>query len=114
MFGNAIKGLKFLKEAIKRDNANSQLRLLRAYVFNSLPQSFFPLKEKAIKDFKFVKNAYEFGNSGISQDLYHQVLYALGTAYQETGNSKKAEKTWKTLVAQSDDPKYQGLVDIEL
>ncbi|MDK2824330.1 MAG: hypothetical protein PWQ67_1128 [Clostridia bacterium] len=114
MFGNAIEGLKLLKQAIKRDPGNPQFRLLRAYVFNSLPQSFFPLKEKAIKDFKYVKNAYEQGNSNISQEMYWQVLYELGAAYRESGNDKKAQKTWEKLLAESTDPKYRELIDIEI
>ncbi|MFZ5942887.1 MAG: hypothetical protein ACOYVD_02170 [Bacillota bacterium] len=114
MFSNAIKGMNMLKQAISKDNTNVQLRLLRGYLLASLPDAFFPLSEKAIKDLRFVKNAYEQGKSEISEELYCRVLYDLGNLYQNTGGVKKCQKTWKKLLAINSDSPYKKLVDIDI
>ena len=113
MFGNAIRGLKMLKQAASRDWQNPTIRLLRAYLAYSLPESFFHLTERAIKDFRFVKAAYEQDNSIIPQELYWQILYDLGLAYQRIGNKEMAKKVWSKLLKQSTDPKYQALLNTE-
>lgn len=102
-----------LKQAASRDWQNPTIRLLRAYLAYSLPESFFHLTERAIKDFRFVKAAYEQDNSIIPQELYWQILYDLGLAYQRIGNKEMAKKVWSKLLKQSTDPKYQALLNTE-
>jgi len=114
MFGNAIQGLKMLKKAISKDNTNPQLRLLRGYLFASLPEAFFPLADKAAKDLKFVKNAFEQGKSKISEELYWRVIYDLGALYKRTGDYKRSQKAWKQLLEVASDPSYRELVDIDI
>jgi len=114
MFGNAIQSLKMLKKAINKDNTNPELRLLRGYVFAALPEAFFPLGDKAVKDLKFVKNAFEQGKSKISEELYWRVLYDLGAFYKRTGDYKRSQKTWKQLLEVASDPSYRELVDIDI
>jgi len=110
IFSNTIKGLKLLNRAISRNWKNPKIRLLRAYLAYSLPESFFHLTERAIKDFRQLKMAYEQDNNVFSRELYHQILYDLGIAYQRTGNNPKAKKVWSKLLKESEDPKYKALL----
>ncbi|MBO8169876.1 MAG: tetratricopeptide repeat protein [Thermoanaerobacteraceae bacterium] len=112
MFSNAIKGLATLKKAIGLDWNNAELRLLRGYLIYSLPAIFFhDLLEKAIKDFRFVKSAYEKGDASISEATYWQVLYDLGVCYQRVGDEVKAEKVWSRLLKKTTDSKYEALIN---
>lgn len=110
LFGDTIKGLKLLNRAIARDWNNAKLRLLRAYLTYSLPEAFFHLTQRALKDFRYLKAAYEQDNSLFSRELYHQILYDLGVAYERTGDSARAQKVWSKLLQENPDPKYQVLL----
>ncbi|MGI6605415.1 MAG: tetratricopeptide repeat protein [bacterium] len=110
LFGNTIKGLKHLKQAIARDWNNPRLHLLRGYLCYNLPESFFHLSQRAAKDLRFVKVAYEQDNSLLSQEAYWQLLYDLGVAYKRSGDYARAEKTWEQLLEVSLDPKFVSLV----
>lgn len=114
MFGNSIKGLVTLKKAIGRNWNNPELRLLRGYLVYSLPEAFFQdLTEVAVKDFKFVKTAYEKGQGDISKETYWQVLYDLGVCYRRAGDEKNCKKIWSRLLKKSTDLKYKSLVNID-
>jgi len=110
LFGDTIKGLKLLNRAIARDWNNPKLRLLRAYLTYSLPEAFFHLTQRALKDFRYLKTAYEQDNSLFSRELYHQILYDLGVSYQRTGDTVKAKKVWSKLLQENPDSKYQVLL----
>ncbi|HHW39886.1 MAG TPA: tetratricopeptide repeat protein [Syntrophomonadaceae bacterium] len=111
LFGDTIKGLKLLNRAISRDWNNPKLRLLRAYLTYSLPEAFFHLTQRALKDFRYLKTAYERDNSLFSRELYHQILYDMGVAYERTGETARAKKVWSKLLQESPDPKYQALLE---
>lgn len=106
IFSNTIQGLKHLNRAIGRDWSNPELRLLRGYLCYSLPESFFHLTERAVKDLRFVKMSYETGNASVSKDLYHRVLYDLGMAYQRLGQNAEAQKVWKKLMKENPESEY--------
>jgi hypothetical protein len=89
MFSNTFDGISHLNQAIKQDENNIELRIIRAYLFYSLPESFFPLTEMAIEDFEFLRTAYTIDNSIFSQELYHHILNDLGRAYQRVGYGHK-------------------------
>lgn len=110
IFGSAIKGLVHLNRAISRDRNNTRIRVLRAFLAYSLPEVFFHQTNRAIKDFKYLKMAYEQDNSVLSDELYHKILYNLGEAYHRTNDSKRAKKVWSKLMEVSSDPKYQSLI----
>lgn len=113
MFGNGIKGFVMLKKAIARDWSNPQLRVLRGYLAYNLPEAFFPMTERAVKDLRFVKSAYEQDNSLFSEEFYWQVLYDLGVAYRRLGDEVKAQKVWTKLMKVAPESKYKDLIDLE-
>jgi len=94
MFGNGIKGFKLVKEAAERDPNNPQLRILRGYLAYHLPENFFHMTGVAIKDFRFLIQAYKEDKSIFSKEFYRQVLYDLGAAYQRIGETGRARKVW--------------------
>lgn len=114
MFGKTIQALTLLKKAISKDGGNPVLHLLRGYLTFSLPENFFHMSQLAIKDFKFVKNAYENDNKILPIAQYWQLLYDLGTAYQRTNNQEMATKVWTKLQAECQDPHYLQLLDNKL
>lgn len=110
IFTNTIKGLKLLNSAIGRDSSNPKIRILRAYLMYSLPESFFQMTEKSIKDFRFLKSAYEMDKSIFDQEMYHRILYDMGVAHERIGEHEKAQKVWSKLLSESEDPKYRELL----
>jgi hypothetical protein len=110
IFGNAIKGLKLVNQAVSSDENNVRIRLLRAFLTNALPDGFFHLTQNAIKDFEFVKQAYERDNNVFSKDVYHQVLYHLGEGYRRVGQSDQAKQTRDILLKDGSAPMYTDLL----
>ncbi len=102
MFGETIKALKLLKSSIKSDNP--ELKFLRGYIYQSLPEGFFHSNDKAVRDLKAVKSAYEQNreNPPITKEQYVKLLYDLGHLYKKSSFIDKAVKTWKTLL--NEDP----------
>ncbi|MDI6870493.1 MAG: tetratricopeptide repeat protein [Bacillota bacterium] len=113
MFSKAVEGLLLLKKAVGKDWADPRIRLLRGYLCYSLPDTFFHLTSQAIKDFRFVKTAYEQGDGRVPEAAYWQVLYDLGRALKRAGETEEARKVWKRLLAVSSDPQFQTLVSAE-
>jgi tetratricopeptide (TPR) repeat protein len=157
IFSNTFRGIKLINEAVEDDSKNVDVRLVRAYLLYSLPESMFPMTEKAIEDFEYIKMVYENkkgekekkgqksqkgqksakGKKGkkdkmvyekkrgakgakgakdkkekvIPEELYHQILYDLGKAYQRTGEGWKTHAVWSQLPQQSSNPKYQSLLN---
>ena len=109
IFGNTIKGLKLVNQAVSLDENNVQIRLLRAFFTHSLPEGFFHLTQNAIKDFEFLQQAYERDNNVFSKDLYHKVLYHLGEGYRRVG-SDQAKTTWDILLKDSPASLYTDLL----
>lgn len=97
LFRDTIKGLKLLNRAVGRDPNNATIRLLRAYFTYSLPESFFHLTGRAIKDFRYLKTLYERDGSVFSKALYQQILRDLASAYKRTGQDEKARKVLANL-----------------
>ena len=114
MFGNGIKGYVMLKKAVARDWSNPRLRLLRGYLAYNLPPNFFPMTEKAVKDLRYVKSAYEQDSSLFSEEFYWQLLYDLGMAHRRMGEKAKAQKIWSKLAKVTTDPKYKDLIELEV
>lgn len=106
MFGETIKALKLLKSSIKSDNP--ELKLLRGYIYQSLPEGFFHSSANAVKDLKSVKLAYEQNpvNPPITKEQYVKLLYDLGFLYKKTSFVDKAMKTWKTLLKADPQSQY--------
>ncbi|MCG8402524.1 MAG: tetratricopeptide repeat protein [Firmicutes bacterium] len=113
MFGNGIRGYVMLKKAVARDWSNPRLRVLRGYLAYNLPQNFFPMTEKAVKDLRFVKSAYEQDSSLFSKEFYWQLLFDLGMAHRRMGEKAKAEKIWSKLIKVTTEPKYKELIEFE-
>jgi tetratricopeptide (TPR) repeat protein len=109
MLPNAIMGLQIVNEAVSKASKNPELRLLRGYLYYSLPKSFFPLTDQAVKDFEFVLHAYERNPSLLSTETYHQLLYDTGKAYERLGDLEKARQHWRKLRSESTDPRFQVL-----
>lgn len=106
MFGETIKALKMLKTSIKSDNP--ELKYLRGCIYQNLPEGFFYSNDKAIRDFKAVKLAYEQNREKppITQEQYVKLLYDLGHLYKKTSFVDKALKTWKTLINEAPQSYY--------
>ncbi|MCM3163870.1 hypothetical protein [Metabacillus litoralis] len=106
MFGETIKGLKLLKSCIKSDDP--ELKYLRGCIYMCLPEGFFHTSDKAAKDFKSVKSAYENNreNAPITKEQYVKLLYDLGHLYKKTSFIDKAKKTWKTLLKEDPHSEY--------
>lgn len=107
MFGNGLRGLKIIRQACSMEPNNLELRRLRAFVLYALPESFFHLSTQAIKDFQSLVAAYKENPRLFSREIYHEILYDLGMAYERTSNQEKAKKIWQELLSQSSHPKYQ-------
>lgn len=110
IFGNAIKGLKLVNQAVSMDENNVQIRILRAFFTNSLPEGFFHLTQNAIKDFQFLQHAYEQNHNVFPKEIYHQVLYHLGEGYRRVGQSDQAKQTWGILLKDGPAPIYSDLL----
>jgi hypothetical protein len=110
MFEGIFQGLTFINKAVELDPKNTEVRLIRAYLFNSLPKSFFHTDDQAIADFEYIITAYRKKKDGtVTKELYYQILYDLGMAYKRVGTSWKAQEVWQTLLNESSDLKYQEL-----
>lgn len=110
MFGNGMRGLKIIRQACDMDPNNLDLRRLRAFVLYSLPESFFHLSTQAIKDFQSLIAAYKNNKKIFSPEIYHEILYDLGVAYERTSNEEKAKQIWRELLNESSNLKYTGLL----
>ncbi|MFZ5644240.1 MAG: tetratricopeptide repeat protein [Bacillota bacterium] len=110
LFGHTIKGLKMVSRAVEQDGSDLRIRILRAYLTNSLPKPLLMQADGPITDFRFLKMCYEENNSVFSEDFYHKVLYDLGVAYQREGEIEKAKGIWEQLLQVSKDPKYKKLL----
>ena len=106
MFDYAIKGMRLLNKVVNLDNANPRYRMLRAFLFNALPESFFHLTETAIEDFHIAIAACEQDRSLFPTEVYWQMLSDLGSAYRRVNQEEKASMIWAVLKNQCDDPKY--------
>lgn len=110
MFGNGMRGLKIIRQACGMDPNNLELRRLRAFVLYALPESFFHLSTQAIKDFQSLIAAYKNNKKIFSPEIYHEILYDLGIAYERTSNEEKAKNVWRELLTESSNPKYTELL----
>lgn len=110
MFGNGLRGLKIIRQACGMDPDNLDLKRLRGFLLYSLPESFFHLGTQAIKDFQDLAAAYKKNRRIFSQEMYHEILYDLGMAYQRTSNEENAQRVWRELLNETTNPKYQELL----
>ena len=108
-----FKGMNHLNKAIANDSNNYLLHLLLAKVMYHYSPSFFRGNEKIIKEFKFLKLAYERNHSIFPEEEYLQILNNLGACYKRTGDHEKATKCWEKLSKLTIDPKYNNLVEGE-
>ncbi|WP_139489875.1 tetratricopeptide repeat protein [Brevibacillus dissolubilis] len=107
MFGMAFRGLKHVNNAVALDPDNWELRVLRGYFYYSLPPAFFHVTEKAIKDFEYLKNAYEENHNLYDTSLYHQILMDLGFCYDRSYNKDRAQQLWRKLIQETSDPSFK-------
>lgn len=113
IFSNSIKGITHLKRAVSKNPTNTTLRLLRGYLMYSLPECFFHLGEKALKDFKYIKLAYEKDNTIFPQEIYLQMLYDMGVCYRNCGDEKNLKKVWGKLLKQCPGFKHKDIMELE-
>ncbi|MBM7602181.1 hypothetical protein JOC75_000151 [Metabacillus crassostreae] len=106
MFKDTIRGIKLLNESIHSENP--ELKYLRGVIYQSLPEGFFHTSDKAIKDFKAVKSAYEqnLEKPPITREQYLKLLYDLGHLYKKTSLIDLAEKTWSALYKEDSESMY--------
>lgn len=107
-----FKGMNHLNKAIANDPHNYTLHLLLAKVMYHYAPSFFRGNVKIIKEFKFLKLAYERDPSIFPEEDYLQILNALGACYQRSGDTEKAKKCWEKLSKLTINPKYSKLVEV--
>lgn len=110
MFGNGLRGLKIIRQACSMEPNNLDLRRMRAFVLNALPESFFHLSSEAIKDFQSLASAYQENQKIFPREVYHEILFQLGMAYERISYEEKARKTWQVLLNESNNPKYRELL----
>lgn len=114
LFGKTIQALNILKKAIGKDWSNPKLHLLRGYLAFSLPENFFHMSHIAVKDLKFVKNAWENDNKILPAPQYWQLCYDLSTAYERSGDQDNAAKIRAKLQSECQDPKILQLLENNL
>lgn len=109
-FNRAIKGLKMLDRAVDKEPANTEIRILRAYVSYRLPEMYFHRTATAVEDFNYLASRFEDDPGVFSADFYSQVLYHLGKSYKNLGKNQEAEGVWQKLLTASKDTKYKELL----
>lgn len=106
VFGHGIKGMKMVKEALAEDPDNHEIRLLEIPILLEMPDSFFHQTSQAMKEIRVLIDAYQEDPRILSKDSYHEMLYTMGSLYEEQGNEEKAKKIWSELLADQPHPKY--------
>ncbi|NPV91615.1 MAG: hypothetical protein HPY50_12665 [Firmicutes bacterium] len=104
MLDCAIKGVTLLNKLVNRSGGNPHYRMLRAFLFKALPESYFHLTETAIDDFDAVIAAYEQDHRLFPSEVYCQMLKELGAACRKVGQEEKARKAWEALNTHCSDP----------
>ena len=102
IFGNTIKGLKLVNQAVNANEKNIRVRLLRAFFIYSLPEGFFHLTQNAINDFLFLKQAYEQDHSVFDKDVYHKILNHLTEGYRRIGQTDQVKELGDVLLKNPD------------
>lgn len=110
MFGSAIKAMKIFDDVISREPDIIEVRLLRAMHSYRLPESFFRRTVTAITDFEYLIGLYEQGNTEISVELYHKLLYLLSQSYHRLGMLQEYDLVWQKLMDVCSDPRYRELM----
>lgn len=110
MFGNGMKGLKIIKEALAEGGNNPEVLRLKALLLYSLPEAFFHLTSQSIKDFQSLIRAYKNDGNILTREEYEEVLYTLGMAHQRMGSKEQAEKVWGQLLSETANTRYQKLI----
>jgi tetratricopeptide (TPR) repeat protein len=113
MFSSYFKGLDNVKKAIARNSKDVRLNLLLAYLTYNYAPNFVASTDQAIKQFKYLKMAYEKDNSLFDEEQYLKILYDLGVCYQRAGQTEQAQKVWQRLLKKTSDSKYQQLLGAE-
>jgi hypothetical protein len=106
----AMHGVKILDKAVHKDPHNIDIRVLRGYVCFRLPELYFHQTRTAVDDFKYLISRYEESRGIFTQDLYLQILYDLGLAYQNIYLQKDCDDVWKKLLSLVPDSKYKKLI----
>lgn len=107
---HVIRGLKLLDQAVGRDPANFEVRVLRENICVNLPEMYFHRNATVVEDCQFLIACYEKYPESIGADLYFQFLYNLGLAYRNLGQDEASAAAFRKLCAASNDPKYQALL----
>lgn len=105
-----MKGLKDLDKAVAKEPNNVEIRNLRGHVGLRLPEIYFHRTSTAVEDFTYLVSRYEKDNSIMSEEMYYEILFDLGTAYKGINKVLDAQKTWDKLLETAKDPKYVNLV----
>ncbi|CCO07385.1 tetratricopeptide repeat protein [Desulforamulus hydrothermalis] len=104
----SVHGLQLVNSALQEEPGNLRLRYLRAYLYYyKVPEDVALSIEQAIEDFVFLQQTYEQDNQAFDTELYHQVMFDLGFAYQQAGKLDQAKKIWAKLYGQWPNPRYR-------
>lgn len=105
-----MKGLKDLDKAVAKEPNNVEIRNLRGHVCLRLPEIYFHRTSTAVEDFTHLVSRYEKDNSIMSEEMYYEILFDLGTAYKGINKVLEAQKIWDKLLDATKDPKYVNWV----
>jgi tetratricopeptide (TPR) repeat protein len=111
MFGNGLKGLKIIKEALAQQGDNPEILRLKAMLLYSLPEAFFHFTNQSIKDFNTLIKLYKSNRNILSRQEYEEILYTLGLAYQRLGSKDQAQKVWAQLLNETSNQRYHKLIN---
>lgn len=110
LFGQAMEGYMEIKRALEKDPENLDILILRAFIVNAFPKAFFDFGEQAIEDFEKLKSAYQKDPSVFSKEVYHEILYQLGLAYEKHEKGWMAKIVWGELLRDEPDIEYEILL----
>ncbi|GAB6157186.1 hypothetical protein JCM39194_03860 [Desulfotomaculum varum] len=112
LLSHSLDGLQLVNSALEKEPGNLRLRYLRAYLYYyKVPENVGPSNEQAIEDFIFLQQTYERDNQAFDTELYHQVMFDLGFAYQQAGKPDQAKKIWAKLHSESPKPRFSKALE---
>ncbi|OCT13972.1 hypothetical protein A8709_00060 [Paenibacillus pectinilyticus] len=95
----ALASLEALHHAVTLDPSNKEIRFLRGSVCLQLPESYFHSTQTAIEDFTFLLDRYQQASNYLTPKQVREALRKLSKAYQNIGNSDKANEFLQRLAS---------------
>lgn len=93
MFTKTIEGLMLLKKAAGQDTQDPRIRMLRGFLCSALPEVFFHLTDRAVKDLKFVVSAYQQGDQRITADVADEARHRLERILSDSAYKARSVET---------------------